>query len=141
MLEKGNEVFDECCCIYPTAVFVTAERLLQAHELLIDGAFDQIFPVVAFPCPIERAFRLDESDRIHPALPEHIKTRTQDLEKAFYDAGQFYWFKTNGFCQRDSIITDNAGAIICSEMSVHDIDTESDWLVAEEKYRFGMLSA
>ncbi len=139
-LEKDGRVYNECCCIYPTAVFVTAKRLLQAHRLLNEGAFDQTFPVLAFPCAIERALRLNERNRLYSVLPEHVHTRTQDLQKSYYDAGQFYWFKTAGFCQRDSLMTDNAGVIIYSEMSVHDIDTEADWLIAEKKFLSMMIS-
>ena len=67
--------------------------------------------------------------------PEHALTRSQDLEPAYHDAGQFYFFQINPFQQTHRLITDNAGAIVISEMEAHDIDNESDWQLAEMKFK------
>lgn len=47
--EKRGEHFDNFCCIYPTAPFVTGERLKQAMDLLADS--DSVMPVVPFSYP------------------------------------------------------------------------------------------
>lgn len=129
-----NQTFMHACCLYPTAPFVTPNLLQNAHKTLTEGDVDTVYPVQPYGFPIQRAVRLI-GGRAHWFQPEHALTRSQDLEPAYHDAGQFYFFKVSIFQQGQRLITDNTGAIVISEMAAHDIDTEADWQVAEFKYR------
>lgn len=129
-----DKSFDLGCCLYPTSPFVTAILLKQAFDTLTTQSFDTVYPVQAFGFPIQRAVGLDESGRVRWLQPEHQFTRSQDLERAYHDAGQFYFFKTGAFLENRRLITSNSGGIIISEMQAHDIDTEEDWKVAEFKW-------
>lgn len=133
--EQRGQSFKYGCCIYPTAPFVTAKKLTEAFELLQQGSFDCVFPVLRFGFPIQRALYLDPEKRIRLVQPEHISTRSQDLEPAYHDSGQFYFFDVNTMRQKKQLWTDQTGAVIVSELEAHDIDNEEDWAVAEFKYR------
>jgi N-acylneuraminate cytidylyltransferase len=127
--------YDSVCCIYPTAPFITAERLKQGSELLDKGSFGAVVPLVKFSFPIQRAVRLSSNGKVSFFQPEYIKSRSQDLEPAYHDAGQFYWFNVDAFEINQSIWTSNTGAIILNETEVQDIDTPEDWKIAEFKFK------
>ncbi len=127
-------VFDNACCLYPTAPFITPELLQNAFATLTDKQFDTVYPVQPFSFPIQRAVLLRDS-KVQWLQPENALTRSQDLEPAYHDAGQFYFFQVEAFQRSQRLISDNSGGIIISELEAHDIDTEIDWQLAEMKYR------
>lgn len=130
----AGKSFDEICCIYATAPFVTENLLLEAHNIF-DQGFDTVFPVLPFSFPIQRALRI-ENDKVVMFQKEHMSTRSQDLEKAYHDSGQFYWMRPQKVISEKTLFTDNTSSIILSEMDAHDIDTVEDWRMAEFKYSF-----
>jgi pseudaminic acid cytidylyltransferase len=132
--EIGDKV-DEACCIYATAPFVRSEELTTAYSLLVEEAYDVVFPVLPYSFPIQRAIKLDSEKKIQMFFPDERQTRSQDLEKSYHDSGQFYWFKVESVIEKATLWTDNTGVIILDEMYAHDIDTMKDWEIAEFKYR------
>jgi pseudaminic acid cytidylyltransferase len=132
--KKGSN-FDYVCCIYPTAPFVTVEILNQAYILLKDLALDCVFPVLPFSYPIQRALRKDKQNKISMFFPEYLQSRSQDLEKAYHDSGQFYFFQPEILLKKRNLFSDNSSVIVLNEMQAHDIDHEEDWEVAEFKYK------
>lgn len=133
--QKIDTTIDYACCLYPTAPFVSADLLQKAYQKLIENQFDTVFPALAFSFPIQRAIRLNEQQQIRLFQPEYMATRSQDLEKAYHDAGQFYWFKTSAIIEQKKLWTDNTGIIVLDEMQAQDIDTIEDWKIAEFKYK------
>lgn len=131
---KQGKVFDYACGLYPTAPFVTAGLLQNAFATLIENRFDTVYPVQPFNFPIQRAVFLRDN-QVQWYQPEHALTRSQDLEPAYHDAGQFYFFQATSFLQNNRLITNNSGGIIISEMQAQDIDTETDWQLAELKFK------
>ena len=132
--EKRGEVFDAFCCMYPTAPFLKAERLTAAMDLLMSSDADKVFPVVEFSFPPLRGL-LIEDDVLKFKHPEYMYTRSQDLEKLYHDAGQFYCFKTADYRATRSFWTGNIKPIVLSELEVQDIDTQTDWEIAEMKWK------
>lgn len=130
--ETGGAHFDRFCCIYPTAPFVTAEKLKNAMALL-DQA-ESVMPVVAFSYPPQRGIIL-EGGRIRRKYPEFLTARSQDLEKMYHDCGQFYACRTDAFFRDNTTDVDDLVPMIMPEMEVQDIDTKEDWAIAELKYR------
>lgn len=126
--------FDLVCCIYPTAALITAERLQEGKDLLIKNNYDLVFPVLKYRHPIQRAIESDNG-RIKFTFPEFENSRTQDLKTNYHDSGQFYWFTTHGLLEGRKIFTSNTGFIELSELEAQDIDSESDWQIAELKYK------
>lgn len=123
------------CCLYPTAPFVTKDNLRACRDLLASRPGAQTaFPVVRFSFPIQRALRMQDG-LVSWFQPEHACTRSQDLEPAYHDAGQFYWVRVAEFMQSKNLLTPGSAGLELPEWQVQDIDNEDDWIVAEMKYR------
>jgi pseudaminic acid cytidylyltransferase len=127
--EIGKQ-FDYGCCILPTAPFITIEKLKEALLMLMNQGFDSVRPIVKFSYPLQRAFRLLSDNSVQMFYPEYAQSRSQDLEPAYHDAGQFYWFKTDKMLKGT-----NKGGMVVNEIEVQDIDTIDDWEIAEIKMK------
>lgn len=132
--EKRGERFDTVCCIYPTAPFATAQKLQRAVLLLEEEDADSVVPVVKYSFPPQRAFVIRDGLTVMK-YPEHARSRSQDLEPYFHDCGQFYCMKTERFLQKKQIFTERTLSIEMPETEVQDIDNETDWELAELKYK------
>ncbi|PIT76122.1 pseudaminic acid cytidylyltransferase [Limnohabitans sp. B9-3] len=122
--------FSNVCCIYPGVPFIQVEDLQGAFKHLEAGSADYCFPVTEFPSAIQRALKQGSHGVMQPFFPEFQLTRTQDLEPAFYDAGQFYWGQKKAWLSNPRIHSSGAGYVIPS-WRVVDIDTPADWDRAE----------
>ena len=130
--ERGEE-FDIFCCIYPTAPFITAQRLKDAVTALSDSNADSLIPVVRFSYPPQRAMEVKDGKLVF-RQPENLSKRSQDLEPHFHDAGQFYVVRTESFLKNHGIMVGDILPMELSELEVQDIDNEVDWKLAELKY-------
>ncbi|MFV0329876.1 MAG: pseudaminic acid cytidylyltransferase [Dysgonomonas sp.] len=126
--------FDYACCIYATAPFITEDKLKKSYDLLVKSNFDSVVPIVPFSFSVQRGLKLFDN-KVNFAHPEYINTRSQDLETIFHDAGQFYFFNVEKFTKKQQIWTENSGGLILTELEVQDIDNETDWKLAELKYK------
>lgn len=133
---KLNQNFSHACCIYPTSPLLTVEKLKNAWEILAKHDADTVFPVLRFSAPIQRALRMDLNGYISMFHPENMDVRSQDLEPAFHDAGQFYFFQVERFLETRNLWTTKTIGIILNEMEAQDIDTIEDWEIAEFKYSY-----
>lgn len=133
--EKRGEQYELGCCIYPTAPFVTAEKLRDAVERLKSSGADTLIPVVAFSYPPQRAMIVKEG-RLVFEYPQYLDSRSQDLEPHYHDVGQFYLFYTEAFKRNRKLMTGDILPYVVSELEVQDIDNLTDWEIAEIKYRF-----
>lgn len=132
--ELGWDV-THACCIYPGVPFIRTDDIERALALLQEsGDEGYTFPVTGFPSPIQRALKRGEDGAVAPFNPEHVGTRTQDLEPAYFDAGQFYWGAADTWLA-DKAIHAHGRAIVLPEWRVVDIDTPDDWARAEVLYR------
>ena len=127
--------FDYICCIYPTAPFVNADKLLHAYNILTQFNYKSVIPVVRFGFPILRSFHMNDG-LVKMNWPEHMNTRSQDLEPSFHDAGQFYFIRSDYFKDEKKLFTDQTYGIEMPESEVQDIDNLEDWKIAEIKYTF-----
>lgn len=132
--EMGEE-FEYACCIYPTAPFITPERLREAMNLMKENNPVEVIPVVAFSFPPQRCFVINDDGYMGYKYKEFKNMRSQDLEKQYHDAGQFYVYNVDKYLELAGNISDGLMPIILSELEVQDIDNEEDWKVAEFKYK------
>ncbi|SMF10719.1 pseudaminic acid cytidylyltransferase [Pseudogulbenkiania subflava] len=123
------------CCIYATAPFVAAEDLNRGLEAIELTQADYAFSVTSYPFPIQRAVRITEAGRVEMFAPENFTTRSQDLEEAYHDAGQFYWGQANAWLSGQPIFSGNTVPVILPRHRVQDIDTPEDWTRAEMMFR------
>lgn len=131
--ESGRE-FDYWSCIYPTAPFVTAEKLRDAYKALTESGCDALVPVVRFSFPPQRCFVVGDG-MLKYKWPENEFARSQDLEPFYHDAGQFYMQKADSLQKKKTLVPERTYAFIVDETEVQDIDNPDDWVIAELKYR------
>ena len=125
----------EVCCLYATAPFVRAGTIKRAYEQMQSTQADYCFTVTSFAFPIQRALKVTAKNRIEMFYPEHLETRSQDLEESYHDAGQFYWGKAESFKQQKPLFSKSATPYILPRHLVQDVDTLEDWKRAELMYQ------
>ncbi len=148
-----GQTFDYGCCIYPTAPFVTGQKLRVAMDKLINRTTEQpagpsatehatqtehattVMPVVAYSFPPQRSVRIGQGGYLEKLDPVKYEMRSQDLEPIYHDAGQFYGFDISAFSATGQLIGDKVLPIVVNELEVQDIDNYEDWAMAEMKYR------
>jgi pseudaminic acid cytidylyltransferase len=131
-LKNQDEIFDHICCIYPVTPLLTINRIKQALSSLESGTWDYVFPAIEFSSPIERGFKKGDSGLIEFSYPEFANTRTQDIDKTFHDAGQFYFGKSDAWLGRRPILNGNSTFIELSKNETIDIDDLEDWDLVEK---------
>lgn len=123
------------CCIYATAPFIKSDDILHGLELLTAREADYAISVTTFPFPIQRGLRLKQGQSLEMFQPEFMLTRSQDLEEAYHDAGQFYWGTKEAFLSQAPFFTPASAAVILPRLRVQDIDTPEDWQRAEALFK------
>ena len=143
-MEDNKSSVENVCCLYATAPFIRPQIISQAYQQLNNSKADYCFSVTSFVFPIQRAIKIVEKNKVSMFYPEHFNTRSQDLEEAYHDAGQFYWGKAQAFKDELPIFTEVATPYILPRYLVQDIDTPEDWIRAEAMHRVlqetGLLS-
>ncbi len=126
----GKE-FDCFCCCYATAPMVQSDDIIKAYNRLISSNFTVLYPVVQFSYPIWRCLDMTEDGALKRHWQEYENSRSQDLPKEYHDTGTFYWYKTKEWMSGNIVV----GGIEVDETAIQDIDTETDWKLAEMKYK------
>jgi pseudaminic acid cytidylyltransferase len=124
-----------CCCIYATAPFLQVRYLKKGLDLIRKNPESASFSVARVPFPMRRALRLFSDKRVKLFWPEHEQSRSQDLEEAFYDAGQFYWVHTKSFLRNKTTFPKISYPVIIPRYLAHDLDIPEDWESAEVIYK------
>lgn len=129
--QERREDPQQICCIYATAPFVSAVDIRQGANALLQSDSDFAFAVTSFAFPIQRALQLRNDGRVEMFDPSHFHTRSQDLPKAYHDAGQFYWGTRSAWLSGAPIFGPGSVPVILPRYRVQDIDTPEDWEQAE----------
>ena len=133
-LQNRGEEFRYVCTIYATAPLLQTQYLQEAFSTLQTSNAHMTFSATSMPFPIQRTFKIDENGRCKMFTPEHYLTRSQDLEEAYQDAGQFY-FEDLQRPSKDIAFGKDSIPIILPRHLVQDIDTLEDWHRAEMLYK------
>jgi pseudaminic acid cytidylyltransferase len=134
-MENNNNYIESVCCLYATAPFIQSKIISKAYQQLKDSNSDYCFSVTSFSFPIQRAIKIVQGDKVDMFYPEHFNTRSQDLEEAYHDAGQFYWGKAQAFKDESPLFSEVATPYVLPRYLVQDIDTMEDWIRAEAMYK------
>ncbi len=132
-LKNKGELFDYVCTIYATAPLLQSKYLKEGFKKLQNSDATNAFSATSMPFPIQRTFKITSNGRCEMFWPENIDKRSQDLEEAYQDAGQFYWTKSNEKSNEIMFGKDSI-PIILPRYLVQDIDTLEDWQRAEIMY-------
>lgn len=133
--DAQNESPEEVCCLYATAPFMQADAIKKAYKQLLQTQADYCFTVTSFAFPIQRAVKITQEGRMEMFYPKHFNTRSQDLEEAYHDAGQFYWGKAEAFREQKPLFSGCSSPYVLPRHMVQDIDTPEDWKRAELMYQ------
>ena len=131
--EKQGRIFNDMTCIYPTAPFVTAQKLRDAVALFKETKSSLLIPVVQFSYPPQRAYIIHDG-KLQFKWEDFRYARSQDLEPFYHEAGQFYCYNIADYLASDGVIKENIIPYVLPESEVQDIDTEEDWKMAELKF-------
>lgn len=131
--KKIGREFDIAVCIYPTAPFITVEKIKKAVNMMEEKKVEAVTPVVKYSYPPQRAFII-RNEMLTYEFPEYSLKRSQDLEPVYHDCGQFYVMNTKCLIEANGQLIP-AAPIVMPESEVQDIDTEEDWVIAEIKYQ------
>ncbi len=126
--------YDFCCTIYATAPLLQVNYLKEGFERLKDSNAKMAFSVTSMPFPIQRTFKITDDGRCEMFWKENFSKRSQDLEEAFQDAGQFYWERLDRE-SKDILFGSDSIPIVLPRYLVQDIDTLEDWKRAEKLYK------
>lgn len=123
---------DYICCLYATAPFVTKADLVQGLEKIKNNSdLNYVFSATTYPFPIQRAIKLNADDTVEMFSPQYFNVRSQDLEEAWHDAGQFYWGTAGAWFNKEMIFASQSSVVELPHFRVQDIDTQEDWDRAE----------
>lgn len=128
--EQGTEP-TLVCCLYPTAPMARVTDIQAGLTMMQQGNLHFALSVTSFPYPIQRALKIDANGKLAMFYPEFAEARSQDLQPAFHDAGQFYWGTKKAWLQRSDIFGAYSAPIFLPRYRVQDIDTTEDWIAAE----------
>ncbi|MEL0659635.1 pseudaminic acid cytidylyltransferase [Psychromonas arctica] len=123
------------CCVYATAPFIQPKYIVQGLRLISCDNVEYAFSATTFPFAIQRAIIMTSDGFVKMMHPEHLNTRSQDLEETYHDAGQFYWGKASAFLMGKAIFAEHSKAILIPRKHVQDIDTPEDWELAESLFK------
>ncbi|KKQ75745.1 MAG: Acylneuraminate cytidylyltransferase [Candidatus Woesebacteria bacterium GW2011_GWB1_38_5b] len=132
--KKIGKKIDMFCLIYPTAPFLTPEKLRNTYREFKKSKSQALVPVVRFSYPIQRAVKI-VSGKLLMIWPKNYHKHSQDLMPAYHDCGQFYWFRTKPFLKQKKLFLRDTIAWEIPESEVQDIDNFEDWKIAEIKYK------
>ena len=128
--------YEEVCCILPTAPLIKVENIVKGFKQLNNGNFNSVFPVFKLEYPIQRSLKIiGNHNEAVMIWPKYLNIRSQDLENAYIDAGQFYCLKSKAVNKDNAVFTTKSSVIILDETDVQDIDTIDDWNLAEKKFK------
>ena len=134
-MEDNNNYIENVCCLYATAPFIQSKIISKAYKQLKDSSADYCFSVTSFAFPIQRAIKIVRGYKVDMFYPEYLNIRSQDLEEAYHDAGQFYWGKAQAFKDELPIFSEVATPYVLPRYLVQDIDTMEDWIRAEAMHK------
>jgi pseudaminic acid cytidylyltransferase len=131
---------DYLCCIYPTAPFLLRDDIRAGYAKLLSTGADYVFSAARYPFPVQRAIKLNVDHSVEMLYPEYASSRSQDLEEAYHDAGQFYWGKIDAFKSQKPIFSHKSQVVVLPRRRVQDIDTFDDWEEAELSFKLQTTS-
>ena len=131
---EHSETADNVCCIYATAPFLKAKDINIGLDLLLSSKVDFTVSISSYSFPIQRALRITNDQRVEMFHPEQFDVRSQDLEEAWHDAGQFYWGRATAWLRGKAIFKSDAKPVVLPRHRVQDIDTWEDWKRAESMF-------
>lgn len=132
--KKQGKEYDYVFCLYPTAPFITAEKLKNALKIIEKNNADAVVSITRSNYPIQRSLKINKDGKVAMIWPENMKIRSQDLMPVYHDAGQYFCIRVKTLLDGGETFTENTLPIVTPESEVQDIDNKEDWKIAEIKF-------
>lgn len=132
--QKSQKIFDHVLCLYPCTPLVNSEKIIESYNQLLSYDCTTILTIMSYSFPIQRALKKSGIE-VSYFYPEFENSRSQDLEKSYHDAGQFYWMKIDSLLTEKKILMKKTGFLTLSELEAQDVDTLMDWELLKMKYQ------
>ena len=126
--------YSNVCCLYATAPLITSEILREAYGKFEDAKCEFLFSATEFSFPIQRAIKLDDKGAVSMFYPWFALTRSQDLERAYHDAGAFYFGRREAWLEKKPIFAPHSRVFLLPRNLVCDIDTPEDFEFTQKLY-------
>lgn len=130
-MDNNSKELSFVCCIYATAPFITIDALQLGLQKIENSDLSFVFGATTYPFPIQRAIKLSEQGTVKMFSPQYFNSRSQDLEVAWHDAGQFYWARPQAYLEKEIVFSSKSSVVEIPRYLVQDIDTMEDWMRAE----------
>lgn len=132
--EAQGETFDLIALLQPTTPVRSRKHWDEALRLILEEGHDAavgVGPALSHP---HLTFKINSSHRLSPWIAERpVSLRAQDLEQALVVNGSLYLVRTDVLINERAFIPPlTAGVVMDAPLDNLDIDTEFDWLVAEQ---------
>lgn len=134
-LAEQGEVYQNLSFIYPCTPLITPEILQEAYANWQESEADGCMAICEFPAAPQRGLIITDNQRLESLYPENRGVRTQDLPSVYYDAGQFYFAKTQEYLAGFAMHSNRTHPYLLPRHLAQDIDTPEDWQQAELIYR------
>ena len=134
-LKKKGDKIDIVCCIFPTAPLMKVKDIQQSFKTIKKNKIDYCFSATKYSFPIQRSIKIRKDKKCEMFYPEMFYKRSQDLQEAYHDAGQFYWGKADTWLNHKLIFSTKSFPYVIPNFRVQDIDTHEDWKNLELKYK------
>jgi N-acylneuraminate cytidylyltransferase len=130
VLQQEQCSFDRFCCIYPTAVFITASDLSASVRMLDEEpAADVVMGVSEYNLPPVQALEA-KGGFLRPKWPEYVRLQSQFHPKLVADTGTIYWARAEAFATEMTFYARKLKGFSIPRKRAVDIDTPEDLDVA-----------
>jgi len=133
--QDSDNNIENVCCLYATAPFIDSNTLNESYEQFKKSDANYCLGITSFPFPIQRALRVSGDNCLTMFNQENSHKRSQDLDEAYHDAGQFCWGRASAFKDELSIYSGSTLPYVLPRHLVQYIDTIEDWVMAEAMYK------
>mgnify|MGYP006088174713 FL=1 len=126
-------ILDNVCCIYPTSPLLNYKEIIKGFKLL-KKTKSYVFSGCEFRSPPQRGFFF-QSKKLSLLNKSNYNKRSQNLEKIFHDAGQFYWAKSKTWLKEKKIFNKNSNIIEIDYLDFMDINNIQDFDLAKKLFK------
>jgi len=126
------EGIDKFCCIYATAIFVTAEDINSSYQLLTDSPLvDYVMSVSEYNIePVQALKSVD--GYLESMWPEYNSMQSQLYPHLVASNGTLYWARKNEFISDKTFYGKRLKGYVIPQDHVVDIDTQGDYEKAQK---------
>lgn len=132
--ESNIAKVDFVCVIYPTTPMINYKDLRKSFKKIKRGIFNYVFSAKKFHYPVQRSF-YNRNGSTKMLFKKNYNKRSQDLEKVYHDAGQFYWGKKKAWLDKKNIFGKKSSIHLINYLDSHDVDTNEDWNILKKLYK------